>query len=414
MRRAFEPGTLHIFRWLTALRLGFALLTVLLKVFMPGQRALRYPALTILESAFLLAYLSWPWLQRALGALYLPFGLAVASGGPIVEHAFTVALRLRAGVTPASAAQDVWTLIPILFVPLILIAWEYNIGAVFAFCAATSTLEVLLYLPLALRGRIRYASIFGLVFVRALLFALVGYVVVRLVRAGREQRAALARANRQLAHYATTLEQLTVSRERNRMARELHDTLAHTLSGVAVQLEAVRSLWESDPEAAREMVEQSLASTRAGLGDARRAIHALRAAPLEDLGLALAIRELAQSAAGRAEWALALQVPEDAWELPPAVEQAIYRVADEALANAAQHAGARNARVCLEQKDARITLVVRDDGQGFDPTQPVPEGHYGLQGMRERAEMVGGVLTVDSAPGRGTAVRFEVEVEPNV
>ncbi|MFN2155314.1 MAG: ATP-binding protein, partial [Anaerolineae bacterium] len=60
------------------------------------------------------------------------------------------------------------------------------------------------------------------------------------------------------------------------------------------------------------------------------------------------------------------------------------------------------------------SLVVRDDGQGFDPTQPVPEGHYGLQGMRERAEMVGGVLTVDSAPSRGTTVRFEVEVEPNV
>jgi signal transduction histidine kinase len=412
MRRTFEPGTLHIFRWLTALRLGFALLTVLLKVFMPGQRALRYPALSIFESAFLLGYLLWPWLQRALGGLYLPLGLVVASGGPIVEHAFTVILRLRAGVPTTSAAQDVWILIPILFVPLILIAWEYSVGAVLAFCAATSTLELLLYLPLALRGRVRYASVFGLVFVRALLFGLVGYIVVRLVRAGREQRAALARANRQLAHYATTLEQLTISRERNRMARELHDTLAHTLSGVAVQLEAVRSLWEGDPETAREMVDQSLASTRAGLGEARRAIRALRAAPLEDLGLALAIQELAQSATGRAEWALALQVPEERWELPPAVEQAVYRIADEALANAAQHAGARNVQVCLEREDARLALLVRDDGQGFDATQPVPEGHYGLRGMRERAEMVGGTLTVDSAPGRGTTVRFEVEVEP--
>jgi len=395
------------------LRLGLALLTALLKVFLPGQRALRYPALSIIEATFLLGYLLWPWLQRALGTLYLPLGLAIASGGPIFEHAVTVVLRLRAGVPPTSAAQDLWMLIPILFVPLILTAWEYNVRAVLFFCAATSTLELLLYLPLVVRGRIRYAMVVGLVFAGSLLFGLVGYVVVRLVRAGREQRAALARANRQLAHYATTLEQLTVSRERNRMARELHDTLAHTLSGVAVQLEAVRSLWESDPEAAQEMVEQSLASTRAGLGDARRAIYALRAAPLEDLGLALAIRELAQSAAGRAEWALALQVPEDMRELPPAVEQAVYRVADEALANAAQHAGARNVRVCLERKGTRIALVVCDDGQGFDPAQPVPEGHYGLQGMRERAEMVGGVLTVDSTPGRGTTVRFEVEVEPD-
>ena len=304
MKRTLEPGTLGIFRWLTGLRLGFALLSLLLKVLLPGQRTLRYPALTILESAFLLGYLCWPWLQKTFGRLYLPLGLVVASGGPILEHVLTVALRLRAGVPAASAAQDTWMLILILFVPLILTAWEYGVGAVLAFCATTSTLELLLFVPLVLRSGIRYAASVGLVSIRAVLFGMVGYIVVRLVRAGREQRAALTRANRQLAHYATTLEQLTISRERNRLARELHDTLAHTLSGVAVQLEAARSLWEGDPDGAKEMMDQSLASTRAGLGEARRAIHALRAAPVEDLGLALAIRELARSAAGRAEWDL--------------------------------------------------------------------------------------------------------------
>jgi signal transduction histidine kinase len=157
------------------------------------------------------------------------------------------------------------------------------------------------------------------------------------------------------------------------------------------------------------MVEQSLAATRTGLGEARGAIHALRAAPIEDLGLALAIRSLAQSAAERGRLALELQMPEDAGELTPAVEQAIYRIAEEALDNAARHANAHSLLLCLERDRARLTLTVTDDGQGFDTTAPAPEGHYGLQGMRERAEMVGGDLTIESQPGKGTSIRLQVE-----
>jgi signal transduction histidine kinase len=245
--------------------------------------------------------------------------------------------------------------------------------------------------------------------VRSLLFMLVGFVVVRLVRAGREQRAALARANVQLAHYATTLEWLAISRERNRLAREMHDTLAHTLSGVAVQLEAARSLWEDDPAAAREMMERSLASTREGLQEARRAIHALRAAPLEDIGLALAIRDLAESVSARAGTALDLDVPDEIGDLAPAVEQVVYRIADEALANVARHADADHLVVRLERAGEGLILTVSDDGRGFDVASFAPEGHYGLQGMRERAAMIGAAVEIESRTGMGTTVRLVVE-----
>src|SRR4029078_5838718 len=109
-------------------------------------------------------------------------------------------------------------------------------------------------------------------------------------------------ANAKLVDYASTNEQLAVTRERNRVARDMHDTLAHTLSAVSVQLEAADSVWDSQPQQAHELLQKSLASARAGLGETRRAVRALRASPLDDLGLGLALRDLAESTADRAGW----------------------------------------------------------------------------------------------------------------
>ena len=408
-RTTLEPGLLHIFRLLTGARLALLLLILLSKIIWPTPRVLRFPMLGLIESTLLLGYLSWPWLRDQLGRVYLPVALVVAAAGPIFAQALTAGLRLRSGVSPASANQDVWQLFLVLFVPLVLLSWQYNFKSVLAFCFGTATFEMVLYLPLAVRGGVSFGGVFALVLVRSLLFALVGYVVVRLMRAQRAQRKALAQANVQLSRYATTLEQLAVSRERNRLARELHDTLAHTLSAVAVQLEATRSLWDSDPASAREMLERSLAATREGLTEARRAIHALRAAPLEDLGLALAIRNLAESVAARADLSLDLQAPDQIGSLAPAVEQAVYRIAGEALTNVAQHADARHLTVWLGRVGERLMLTISDDGRGFDATALSLDGHYGLKGMRERAEMIGGELEIESQPGQGTTVRLAGE-----
>ncbi len=408
-RTSLEPGLLHIFRLFTGIRLALLLLTLFFKLIQTEQRVLRYPSLGIVELAFLMGYLSWPWLRDLLGRAYLPLALVVASAGPIVEQSLTVGLRLRAGVPGSDASADAWQLFLVLFVPLILQSWQYNLTSVIAFCTGTAMLDLMLAVPLTMMGGVRFANVFGLVFARSLLFALVGYVVVRLMRAQRAQRKALARANAQLARYAMTLEQLTISRERNRLARELHDTLAHTLSAVAVQLEATSALWDNNPAAARAMLEGSLTVTREGLSEARRAIQSLRAAPLEDLGLALAIRNLAESVATRADLALNFQEPEHISDLEPMVEQGIYRIADEAMVNVAQHANARHLTVRLDQVGERLTLAVSDDGCGFDTTSPPPDGHYGLRGMRERAEMIGGALEVESRPGQGTTVRLTVE-----
>jgi signal transduction histidine kinase len=238
---------------------------------------------------------------------------------------------------------------------------------------------------------------------------LIGYMITRIMTTQRQQRPSLAEANTKLARYAATLEQLATTRERNRLARELHGTLAHTLSAVAVEQEAVSALWDADPAQARAMLEQSLSATRIGLAETRRALQALRSSPLEDFGLALAIRQEAESVAARANLALDLHIPERLDNLPPDVEQCIYRVAQEALANVAHHAQARRVKLNLLREDGRLVLSVSDDGCGFDPDTVDTEYHLGIRGMRERAKMVGGILSIDSEPGQGVTVRLIVE-----
>src|SRR5262249_42461360 len=144
--------------------------------------------------------------------------------------------------------------------------------------------------------------------VQTLIFLLVGQMIVKLMNVQREQRQRLSEANARLALYASTLEQLTISRERNRLARELHDVLAHTLSGVAVELEGLRTMMRLDVERANALLNHSLQAIREGLSESRRALKELRAKPLEDLGLALAVRTLAESYATRCDFALELSI----------------------------------------------------------------------------------------------------------
>ncbi len=178
------------------------------------------------------------------------------------------------------------------------------------------------------------------------------------------------------------------------------------MSGLAIQLEAIKTLWDSNPPKARLMLEQAIQATDSGLAETRRALQALRAAPLEDLGLAMAIAEQAQSAAQRAGFQLALHLPETLYPLPPAVEQDFYRVAQESIENATRHAKAQHLTITLSQENGQLLLTVCDDEQGFDPQLSAERRGFGLRGMRERTEMLGGELSVESQVGQGTTVQL--------
>lgn len=426
-----EPGLLSVFRIFTALRLGFLLLVTLFHLIAqpdlievmkagspfdfshlgsPNYQLSPYALLFGFgDVVYLVIYLWWPPVQRWLGRYFLPVGLAITTLGPILGQHLNTAWFTAADVFVLAGA---WQLVVVLFLPLVLIAWQYNFHWVLRFSVGTALLDVGLTLLAASAGS--WAGIhllLSIIFMRTVLYIVVGYMITRLVAAQREQRQALAEANTQLAHYAATLEQLSISRERNRLARELHDTLAHTLSGLAVQLEAVDAAWEIGPDAAHTLLEQSLSATRNGLTETRRALQALRASPLEALGLSLAIRTLAESLATRTGLTLDLGVPDELDNLSPPVEQCIYRIAQESLANVDRHANARRFSVRLEQANRHLILIVADDGQGFAPDKVNPENHLGLKGMKERAEVIGGNMTIESEPGKGTTISLTVPTE---
>jgi two-component system sensor histidine kinase UhpB len=175
-----------------------------------------------------------------------------------------------------------------------------------------------------------------------------------------------------------------------------------------MQLETVDAYWARDAAAAQRVLHQAQTTARQGLQETRHALTTLRASPLEDLGLELALRQLAEGAATRAHLALTWQVPAPFPRLPPDQEQNFYRLAQEALANVVHHARARRLTVALVCHPETTELRISDDGVGFDPATAGTTGHYGLAGMRERALLLGGDLTIASQPGAGTVIALRL------
>jgi two-component system, NarL family, sensor histidine kinase YdfH len=254
----------------------------------------------------------------------------------------------------------------------------------------------------------------GLLFGGVLLYALV------LVREGRSRADAqalvkqLEAAQSQLQEYADQVEELTISQERQRMAREMHDTLAQGLAGVILQLEAADSHLETNHVAeARVVVKQAMHRARQTLHEARRAIQALRSASLEQTDLAGALAS--EVSEFEATWGVPadLQTEGRLEPIPPDLAQHVLRIVQEGLNNAGRHARARHVQVGLVQEDHGLRVTVQDDGKGFDVEAAMrrPEC-FGLQGMDERARRIGGDLRVESTPGRGTCLTLNLEGVP--
>ena len=241
------------------------------------------PYITLIASAVLLGYLSWPWLQVKLGRLYLPLALGIATLAPMLASYFGIDFSEPGELLQVRSLAGQWQVIFLLFIPLIFISWQYDFRAVLFYCLALVAVDLtFILIPiLAADFFLRPWIQAGPVLLRSAVYLLAGYIVTRLVAGQREQTARLEQAYRQLADFAAEKEQLARSQERNRLARELHDTLAHTLSANVVQLEAVDSLWDKDRPQAHEILEQSLQLTRDGLQDTRRAIQSLRTSPAD-------------------------------------------------------------------------------------------------------------------------------------
>lgn len=199
--------------------------------------------------------------------------------------------------------------------------------------------------------------------------------------------------------------------ERNRLAREIHDTLAQGLAGIVLQLETADALLDGQAESARVQVavQEALALARASLEEARRSVLDLRAAPLEGRSLAEALAALAESYTSRAQLPVIFAGAGGAQPLPLRIESGLYRIAQQALANAEEHSQARQASLSLVISPEQVVLTIRDDGRGFDPDD-LPAGHYGLIGLNERTRLLGGRLQLHTSPGQGTRVEVVVSL----
>ncbi len=233
-------------------------------------------------------------------------------------------------------------------------------------------------------------------------------------QAAQESAKELREANRQVIEYASKIEDLTLAAERERLARELHDTLSQGLSGLVLQLDAAQAHLESgSPQRAEEILRDAMSRARQALADSRHAITHLRAAEEEGQDLkSRLLREVTR-------FSMSTGIPCDfdyqlANDPPAASADHLLRIAAEGLNNIARHAYASRAQVSFTLHGPSIVLEVRDDGAGFDPSyKDLQKGHYGLIGMRERARLLGGDFYLDSAPGRGTTVRVEIPWEVN-
>jgi two-component system NarL family sensor kinase len=206
--------------------------------------------------------------------------------------------------------------------------------------------------------------------------------------------------------------QLGAAQERNRLAREIHDTLAQGLTATALQLESADALLDagSDAEQAREPLQRALSLTQSNLEEARRSVLDLRAAPLEERPLSEALRTLLERWESETGVNVVFRVVNGTLPLSPRVETALYRICQEALNNVARHSGAGRVTVRLVATPEQVLLTVEDDGRGFDASE-VHEGRYGLVGMNERARTLGGDLDVRSSPSAGTRVEVTVPLE---
>jgi two-component system NarL family sensor kinase len=206
--------------------------------------------------------------------------------------------------------------------------------------------------------------------------------------------------------------ELGVIEERNRLAREIHDTLAQGLTAIGLQLETADALLEAtaDPTRVRQAVAQALQLTRMNLEEARRSVMDLRAAPLEGRPLAEAMEKLIKEWASRRKIETHFEVVGSVRPLPVRIEVGLYRILQEALTNIGRHAQAGHISVKLVTTPDQVQLNIQDNGRGFDTAQ-VPADRYGLIGMNERANLLSGSLEVCSAPGEGTRLEVFIPIE---
>jgi len=230
------------------------------------------------------------------------------------------------------------------------------------------------------------------------------FVLVWMVLLGRKLREQMVIIREKLQHGA-------VLEERNRIARELHDTLEQELAGITLQLDLAVDCFRQAPPVAFRALDTARKMSRHSMVEARRSVWDLRCDLLEQGDLPSALRRIVSPLEPSGDARIEVNVSGIPVRLPGKIEMSLLRIGQEAVANAIKHGHASQIQIELQYTADKVILRVSDDGQGFSPEQSNSAGHFGMLDMRERAEAIGSHLQIDSAPGRGTHITVDVHSE---
>jgi len=218
------------------------------------------------------------------------------------------------------------------------------------------------------------------------------------------------RLREQMALIGQKLRSGAVLQERNRIARELHDTLEQELAGITMQLDLAVDCFLQAPQVARQAMETARNMSRHSMVEARRSVWDLRCQLLEHGDLVSALTQIVRTPSGRNHNAVTVSVHGNPMRLPVSIEMNLLRIGQEAVANAVRHGSATRITVELRYAPEAVSLYVSDDGSGFRSEVAGGSGHFGLQDMQERARSMGCQLQIDSQPGQGTRIRVQVPI----
>lgn len=257
--------------------------------------------------------------------------------------------------------------------------------------------------PPMVQERIRFIPLsFALLFGLSLVFVL---LLMNAVLAERQSREKLAIANEQLRQYAQRIEDQATLQERTRIAREIHDSLGHSLTALNLQLETALKLWQSNPTKAYSFLTRAKSLGSQALREVRQSVSAMRSDPLQGRSLEEAIATLAEDFY-RANGTLPTYQFQVARPLPANVSTAVYRIAQEALTNIFKHASATKVKIQLNATTTNLQLLIQDNGKGFSLDQNTTG--FGLQSMRDRTQALEGNFQIHSSPSQGCTITANI------
>ncbi|PLZ98998.1 two-component sensor histidine kinase, partial [Fischerella thermalis CCMEE 5196] len=221
----------------------------------------------------------------------------------------------------------------------------------------------------------------------------------------RKSRDELAIANEKLRQYALKIENQATLEERNRIAREIHDSLGHSLTALNLQLETAQKLWQSNPEKAQTFLARAKELGSKALQDVRQSVSTMRSHPLQEQSLEQAIANLAENMQ-RTTGILPMLKINVAYPISAEISTPIYRIIQESFTNICKYAQATKVKLELTTTDTTLYLLVEDNGKGFDLGQNTTG--FGQQSMRDRTLALGGKFNINSTPGSGCQIKVEI------